>query len=180
MVLDPFSAISLAGNIVQFVDFTTKLVDKGHEIYRSGDGALIENLELEAITRNLTGLLSQLSKPFRDAPTSSSSSKDGVESKDLALKKLSESCVSVAKDLLHTLEGIKVNGSHRKWHSVRQALKTSWSKEKIEDLVRRISRYRDELSFHLMIVLRLVILGTSLLYTNGVLWNIARTIINTT
>jgi hypothetical protein len=180
MVLDPFSAISLAGNIIKFVDFTTKLVDKGQEIYHSGDGALIENLELETIIRNLTGLLSQLSKPFRDAPTTPSSSNDAEESKDLALKTLSESCVSVAKDLIDTLEGIKINGSHRKWRSVRQALKTSRSNEKIESLVRRISRYRDELSFHLILVLRLVILGTCLLYANGVPWNIARTTISTT
>ena len=156
MVLDPLSTISLAGNVVQFVEFTTKLVDKGHEIYRSGDGALIENLELEAITRNLTGLLGPLTKPLRDASTLSSSNSARMESNDLALKNLSESCASVAKDLLHTLEGIKANGSHRKWNSVRQALKASWSSEKIESLVKRISRCRDELSFHLILVLRLV------------------------
>ena len=38
MVLDPFSTFSLAGNIVKFVDFTSKVLSKSHEIYRSSSG----------------------------------------------------------------------------------------------------------------------------------------------
>ena len=39
MVLDPLTAIGLAGNIVQFVDFSSKIVGKANKIYESVDGA---------------------------------------------------------------------------------------------------------------------------------------------
>lgn len=35
MVLDPFSTLGLAGNIIQFVDFTLKLVSDAREIQGS-------------------------------------------------------------------------------------------------------------------------------------------------
>lgn len=154
MVLDPVSAVGLAGSVVQFVSFTTGLLSKGNEIYHSADGAVIENLELEMITRNLAGLLSQLSTPLKDDPSEDSSTDSATEMDSLRLKDLSDSCGSAARDLLDTLEDIKLKGSHRKWRSLRQALRTSWSNEKIDGLVRRISRYREELSFNLILAIR--------------------------
>ena len=48
-MLDPMAALGLAGNIVQFVDFSIKLVGKVHEIHKSVDGALAENLDIEIV-----------------------------------------------------------------------------------------------------------------------------------
>jgi len=50
-MLDPMSALSLAGNIVQFLDFSIYLVGKAHEIHKSVDGALSENLDAEVVAR---------------------------------------------------------------------------------------------------------------------------------
>ena len=66
MVLDPLIAVSLAGNIVQFIDFTTKLVSKGHKIYKTTDGILIENAELEAITRKIIALNNRIVESFQE------------------------------------------------------------------------------------------------------------------
>jgi hypothetical protein len=52
-MLDPLTALSLAGNIVQFVDFSTKLLAKGHELYKSADGTSVGYSELEAIAKDL-------------------------------------------------------------------------------------------------------------------------------
>ena len=38
MVLDPLSAVSLAGTIITFLEFCEKLGSGAHEIYRSTEG----------------------------------------------------------------------------------------------------------------------------------------------
>jgi hypothetical protein len=52
--MDPLTAFSLACGIVQFVDFSSKLVSKGYEISISAEGALAENLDLETVTTDLS------------------------------------------------------------------------------------------------------------------------------
>jgi hypothetical protein len=56
MVLDPFSALGLASNIVQFIDFGCKLLSTGRELHNSTDGVLESNIELEVITKDLIDL----------------------------------------------------------------------------------------------------------------------------
>jgi hypothetical protein len=49
-MLDPLNALSLASAVVQFVDFSSRLISTGYDIYRSNEGAAAENLEIEAAT----------------------------------------------------------------------------------------------------------------------------------
>jgi hypothetical protein len=70
-MLDPFNALSLASAAVQFVDFGTKLVSTGHDIYKSVEGAATENLEIEAATSILQSLAA------RFVPATSTPSKAG-------------------------------------------------------------------------------------------------------
>lgn len=42
--------IGLVGNIVQFVDFSSKLISNTVEGYQSADGALVDNARLQAAT----------------------------------------------------------------------------------------------------------------------------------
>ncbi|KAF8253283.1 hypothetical protein K440DRAFT_657280 [Wilcoxina mikolae CBS 423.85] len=54
--MEPLAAIGLVGNIVQFVDFTSKILSKTQQIYRSADGALSENIDTELVTNDLAKL----------------------------------------------------------------------------------------------------------------------------
>ncbi len=58
--MDPATALDVASSIVQPVSFTSDLISKGNEIYKSVDGALSENLELETIAASLQELSSEL------------------------------------------------------------------------------------------------------------------------
>lgn len=53
-MLDPFTALSVASSVIQIVDFSSKLVSKGEEIRRNG--SLVENDELERVTKDLQEL----------------------------------------------------------------------------------------------------------------------------
>jgi hypothetical protein len=63
--MDPFTAVGLAGNIIQFLDFTSKLIDTGVEVSRSGGTA--ENHELQNIATDFE-ILCKLSHHLRPEP----------------------------------------------------------------------------------------------------------------
>jgi hypothetical protein len=124
MVLDPFTAIGLAGNIVQFVDFSIKIVSKASEIKQSTDGVLRENWDLEIVTKGLIAINARL--------------KDSVHSPGIALTQehhrlddLRERCTEVAGELLDALNELKARGSKSRWKSLRHALKSVWDRDTI-------------------------------------------------
>ena len=47
-MLDPLSALGLASNVIQLVDFASRLVKKGTEIHLRGE--TVDNARLEAVT----------------------------------------------------------------------------------------------------------------------------------
>jgi len=147
------AAIGLAGNIIQFVDFCGKLISKTAEIYKSGAGALVENVDIETATDDLA----LLSTTLQDSANSAD---------DTALRELCQSCNIVAKKLLSALNKVKVRGKQQKWKSFRKALRSVWSKEDIASLEQRLARLRDELNLRVVVDLRSVmemgvIIGTA-------------------
>ena len=58
--MEALSAVSLASNIVQFLEFGLRVLSKGNKIYRSVDGALEENLDLEVVTYDLVVIQTKL------------------------------------------------------------------------------------------------------------------------
>jgi len=149
MALDPLSALGLASNIVQFVDFTAKLVSKGHKIYQSDNGTLIENDELEATTRKIIDLNNRVVDSFERSPHRAEFDKTDRDIKDICI-----SCNKIAEQLLKVLETLKPGVRHSKWHSFRQALKSVWTKEKIEKLKAELDGYRKHLDTTLLVSLR--------------------------
>ena len=87
-MLDPLTALSLAGTIVQRVDFSTTLLAKGNEMYKSADGISVGDAELEVIAKDLQGLNGRL---MLSAP-SAQDNKTILTESGLALHKLSEQC----------------------------------------------------------------------------------------
>ena len=148
-MLDPLTALSVAGNVVQFVDFTTKLLSKSRKIYNSANGALVENMELEAVARNLMELSSRISEAFR-------SKADDVQLtwEDRNLQTLCENCGAVAEEILALLGKLKLHSKHGKWDSFRKALKTVGSENELDGLMRRLEMYRKQLDTLLLASLR--------------------------
>ncbi|KAI9770675.1 MAG: hypothetical protein M1839_003059 [Geoglossum umbratile] len=101
MVLDPFSALGVAGNIVQFVDFTGRLFSKSRELYRSTSGTTAENEELGRVTRELQALCAGLASATRIPPESA---RRGIN--DAALRELSKSCRRPSQAMAELLSGL--------------------------------------------------------------------------
>jgi len=145
--MDPISAVSLAATIVQLVDFSSKLVSKGHHIYHSAKGAVEENIDLEAVTTDLLEISTRLKTHERLGCLS----KDDQLLEDLAGK-----CATISDELLSRLERLKVqeHAKQRKWKSFRQALKTVWSKKDLDALSVRLRGYREEMELRILATLK--------------------------
>ena len=141
--MEALAIFSLVGNVVQFVEFSSKLIAKSTELYRSSEGALGENIEVEAATNHLVLLNSKI----KDSATTTS---------DDALDRLCESCNSAADELLAALDKVKVKGKQNRWKSIRKALRSVWSKEQIRELEGRLAKLREELNLHVLVDLRCV------------------------
>jgi hypothetical protein len=63
MGLDPFSALGVAANVVQFIDFGSKLISESHEIYKSATGTSTGMVELEMIYVDLNKFTKNLQLP---------------------------------------------------------------------------------------------------------------------
>jgi hypothetical protein len=143
MVLDPLSAIGLAGTVAQFIDFSMEIISESRKIYRSGTGTSSENVELETIAESLHQFSMQLQ-----------TSKDGqipVPNMNAAFAKVLQSCQGVADELLQALRRLKVkDGPHKRWNSFQQALMSIWRKERLSEMQRRLGFLREQVTLHLV------------------------------
>ncbi|KAE8441140.1 hypothetical protein EG329_005823 [Mollisiaceae sp. DMI_Dod_QoI] len=121
--MDPVTCLGIVSAVVQFVDFGTKLVSEGKELYRSANGASKENIELEKIAADLSLMSGKLSLP---AAPHQLFSKDEIE-----LRGIAASCHQVTNELLSMLIGMKLSSTHPKWQSFRRALRSVLKKEEI-------------------------------------------------
>ena len=140
--MEALAAVGLVNNIFGFIDFGMKVISKFTELYRSTEGALAENLDLEAAANHLITLERKLMVDV------------AVETTDTELVRLCKSSQSVATELLAALSKVKAEGKADKWKSMSKALRSVRSKDKIEGLAERLSRIRNELSFHLLVHFR--------------------------
>ena len=151
MVLDPLTALGIASNAVQLAEFSSRLISRGHQIFKSTDGALTENLELEAIASGLLKMNNTLARSLRSDELHRTLSDDDKE-----LQAICEGCRCVGTELINALQKLKIRGNHGKWKSFRQALKTIWSKDEIDKLSKRLEGFRKQLDTYILVSLRYV------------------------
>lgn len=144
-MIDPLSAVGLASSIVQFVDFGSKLLLEGYNVYKSEQGASKESLEIEGATIRLQELSQRLSAPRRGA-----TSKD-----EAALYELAVDCRALTQELLNMLEELKVTGSGplRSWETVSKTIRRHFKADVIERLQRRLDKARGAIGLHLLAIL---------------------------
>ena len=149
-MLDPFTSLSLASAVIQLVDFSSKLLSKGTELYRSI--ALSEHIELERIATDLNSLNANLlSTPLQPGSFAKPLSDD-----EEALKQLAARSKTISDELIAALQELKVRSPHQKWQSFQQALKSVRKKEKISALKKALDELQGNINARLLNILRFV------------------------
>jgi hypothetical protein len=146
MALESLAALSLAGNIIQFIDFGCKLFAKSQELYGSATGVAAEDAQLSIIARSLRRLSQNLEV------TGSNGSDQSSEASDLEM--LVDECKRVADELLGALDQLKSTSTRNKWRCFRDSLKRVWKAESIDSLARRLDSCSTQLTACLLKLLR--------------------------
>jgi hypothetical protein len=152
--MDPLSALSLAGRIVQFVDFGSKLLRDAQGLYRSSSGALTANEELELVTADLRALIAKLQQSEIDYDIPGPLTKDEHDDQ-LSFGKLCAGALSTAQELLRRLEKLKaksIRGSP--WGAFQKAVKGLWTRKEVIELLERLGRFKDALDSRILLSLR--------------------------
>ena len=150
-MLDPLIALGAVANVTQFVELAIKIFAKSHAIYNSANGSLVEYDDLGKVSEDISVLSRKLQESLTTTAASSSLTTD-----EQALCDLCKGCIDVSQELTKALEKLTGQGKSEKFRSFRQALKSVWSKNDIDNLERRVKMYKEELNIRIIVGLRFV------------------------
>lgn len=151
--MEPLTALSVASNVVQFVDFATRIVTRTVKVYRAeAIGEEDEYYRLDKITRDL--------QKYNDALKISLQSQDlpqftNVSSANKEIIRICGDCESITFKLLADLKELR-GSKVTLWSSFLQALKTIWSDAEVQTLRQTLDSYRQQMSLYLLASLRFV------------------------
>lgn len=94
MPLDPLTAAGLASTILQFIDFTYKIVSGAAEIYKSSSSTAESTLNAQIVTKDLQSLIEKLQHLLLDVGALVALTKDEQSLKDIRKK-----CLKVGNEL---------------------------------------------------------------------------------
>ncbi|TVY75950.1 hypothetical protein LSUE1_G006018 [Lachnellula suecica] len=144
-MLDPLTAISLAGTIVQFLDFSSKVISKTRQLTKSASGTTEEVLNVEHVTRDLLNL----SQNLRDGNPSESNHHD-----DQKLKALCNGCIAFSERLLAKFAKLKVEPGSGTIILLQQAVRVVWSRRELDELADQLGQYRSQLELHIFVAFK--------------------------
>ncbi|KAF7890765.1 uncharacterized protein EAF01_010574 [Botrytis porri] len=151
-MMNPLDALSLAGTIIQFVDFSWKVLVGTNELYKSGAEALAVHQQLGLVADDLNKMSKRLSDSYCGL------SEMGVIStpSDDAFIFICREASELAIELNRKLNNLKVAaiGKRRKWETVMQALKSVWTEKELTTLTNRLTLLRDSIQMHVVVDLR--------------------------
>ena len=148
-MLDPLTAISLASAIVQFVDFSGKVLSKARELNQSNDNPKFD--AYEAVASDLLQLSGKLKNGLHTVGQDRSPSES-----DKALEALCSGCISVAEKMTAQLESLKVCDGDSKWRVLVQAAKSVRSKKELDELSAQLDVLRSQLQLRVFVSFKYV------------------------
>lgn len=143
------AALGIVCNVLQVSDYAFRLVAKGHGIHQSVDVASKENRSMETCAKELFLRNARLVEALRNSKSTGELSAD-----DEALKALGVECSSIAKELIELLTKLRRSDVSSKSKSMRQALKASWNKEKVNGIAQRMKHFQDQMNSAMLQSLR--------------------------
>jgi len=152
--MEPFSALSVAASVIQFVDYGTRVIAKAREMYTSADGALSANVEIENTTNRLQELSGSLRASLRQGDEGFQLAP--LDQAETALDKICKECIEISKKLISSLEKLRLTKPHKnkRWESFGRTLKAVWEEQKIKAVVDKLARLRSELDTHVLVSVR--------------------------
>ena len=139
--MDPLTVLGLVGNIVQFIDFSFKLIEGARSIQKSAKGATGEDESLDDILEELTALTSKLTQPGFDSPQSED---------EATLYRLAKNCQDLSDEIRDVLKGCRATDPKSKRQRALAVAKSAFHGSKKRELKKRLDDCRSQLEMQLV------------------------------
>jgi hypothetical protein len=147
--MDPLTWLAIAGNVVQFIDFSFKIYSDTRQLYED------DRLQVHEQTRNA---ISDLSKFSREMSRLIRVERDtsGLTENEKELEIICKECSKFADDMVARLRKFDASKKNEVLRSVGLVLKSMWSSKELVEAEKNLARYRDMLNTRLLGSLRYV------------------------
>ena len=151
--MEPLAALSLASNVVQFVQFTSGLIRTAVEIHESSSGCTDDMMTLDAVYGRLGDLSHGLCSHSENDTIGLGA--DGFAKSVLAIKSLALSCKTDCDSLLSIVGKLKTQeGSGGLRRSFYVALSGVWRQKDIIVLKNRLNEAQITMTLHICVIAR--------------------------
>jgi hypothetical protein len=140
-MMDPVTAVGFAANILNFIDYSHKVVTGTVEVFKSG--SMSKNIHISEIISDLNDAAEQL----RKCPPSKSNHEN-------ALHQLSAPCQELAQRLINLLTRLSTTPGKSKWMSVKVVLRSMRKNGEVEELEKSLDKYRSQILLRLIQIVR--------------------------
>lgn len=152
-MFDPLTALGLAGNLIQVIQFSYDLVSESNRIYEDAGGSLVRNKATEEVAGDLESLTNGLKA--RQDEWRNRHGATALDPDEARLRNLCERCIEVSLELQAQLTKLKVKeGQAKRLRSYKQALISVWRKDAIEEISQRLEQYQRELDTRVLLGIR--------------------------
>ncbi|KAK3314886.1 hypothetical protein B0H66DRAFT_563874 [Apodospora peruviana] len=142
--MDPLSAVGLAAAIIQFIDFTSNLIEAANDIHHSELGTSLHNQNVELVVSEMKTLTLRL-----DTPRTGELTDD-----EQALGRLAAECRILSAQILGQLDQTKSKNPRSKRQTVWSAIKCMWNEREVKELAKRLQNCRSQLELQLTYLIR--------------------------
>lgn len=151
MPIEALAAVSLVGNILQFVETGAKVLTKAKQIHDSTDGLSDDLFNLSSVIDELEAHNNRLKDTLFPPGTSAA-----FTAADASLEKLRAQCCSVNAELRNVLGSLAVDGKKTKWKIFKKALAGEWKSGRLQSIQASLFALRDEMQFQVTFSLKYV------------------------
>jgi hypothetical protein len=145
--MEPLSALTVACAVIQFVEFGSKLVGTGLEVYKSTNGAPEEVVEIEALAAHAEQLSKKLAFSMQTPVL------DTGAQGEAKLRELASRSEKLANEIVTILSRIR-GQPNKTWPAVRTAVQLKWNEGKIKNLQARLDAVKSEILLQLLCMMR--------------------------
>lgn len=136
--MDAITAIGLASNIAQFVEYSFLFLKVAREIAHSPDGKSKSNVEIQEVVRDMNGTLQDIN----------------ISCSDKTLDALASKCLSTGSKIEAIIKDISRTPGDSLLQIMQKAGKDMLKRKEVQDLVDCLSSIRAQISYHLLVLLR--------------------------
>lgn len=144
--MEALVALALAGNVAQFIEYSIKAILKTSELFSSAN-VTVEEIE------DLGDIVDGVKQSLKNIKGSTTTLNNGVVL-DTVLENLNGRCVAISDKIMTVLAGLSLNDDDTRFNKVMQRARALAKKPELDELCRRLYSLRDQISSHLLVLVR--------------------------